>query len=169
MLAWLSPLQVHQLTLMRALKRSRIRRTRRRKRNRPSRLLQERRLRLHRMAFMPWPPERVRQSPIKRHRQSKLQCDIKSGQPLRYSAAADVLNREVATIKPSQSWADGWDKCCVAILRTTQCLPTPRACVRFGTTSLTSGGDRFGDEVRGIARRGIVPHSSWQHFCPPRE
>jgi len=41
--------------------------------------------------------------------------------------------------------------------------------VRFGTTSLTSGGARFGDAVRGIARRGIVPHNSWQHFCPPCE
>jgi hypothetical protein len=41
--------------------------------------------------------------------------------------------------------------------------------VRFGTTSLISGGARFGDAVREIAQRGIVPRNSWQHFCPPCE
>jgi hypothetical protein len=40
------------------------------------------------------------------------------------------------------------EKWWVAIWRTTQCLPTPKACVRFGTTSLISGGARFGDAVR---------------------
>jgi len=37
----------------------------------------------------------------------------------------------------------------VAILRTMRCRPTPRACVRFGTTSRTFGGARFGDAVEG--------------------
>ena len=55
------------------------------------------------------------------------------------------------------------------LARITQCLPTPRVCARFGTTSLTSGGVRFGDAARGIAQRGIVPHNSWQIFCPPCE
>jgi hypothetical protein len=45
----------------------------------------------------------------------------------------------------------------------------PRACVRFGTTSLISGGGRFGDAAKGIAQRGIVPRISWQHFCLPYE
>jgi hypothetical protein len=68
-----------------------------------------------------------------------------------------------------QSRADGWDKWCGAILRTMQCRPTPRAYVRSGTTSLTSGDARFGDAVREIAQRGTVSHNSWQHFCLPCE
>jgi hypothetical protein len=68
-----------------------------------------------------------------------------------------------------QSRADDWGKWCVATLRTMRCQLTPRACVRFGTTSLISGGGRFGDAAKGIAQRGTEPHNSWQHFCLPYE
>jgi RNA-directed DNA polymerase len=86
---------------------------------------------------------------------------------VRLRAIKEELRRRI--MNPFQSRADGWGKWCVATLRTMRCQPTLRACVRLGTTSLTSGGVRFGDAARGIAQRGIGPRNSWQHFCLPCE